>query len=144
MFYQIVERSITDDGMLYVLVRYWATKANYDLGKRPAWEHDHLWAANYPWQHNTIVTDRNGWFKRTDGVFIDPATLDPTKPEPNWERQVVTVDRPAEVERSIVNAWNRVYLKGLGSGTDKSIQRGDLASRADFDPVRLMPATREV
>ena len=48
-----------------------------------------------------IVTDAQGFFKTTTGVFVDPATLDPSLPEPEWEYEVVTQDQRAEVLASL-------------------------------------------
>lgn len=59
-----------------------------------------------------VVTDSRGWFKTTTGIFIDPATLDPSKPEPAWAYEAVTQDLKAEM----LNLLKSTFRSQLDSG----------------------------
>ena len=54
-----------------------------------------------------IVTNKDGWFKRKDGVFVDPATFDFSKPEPEWEWETLDNDLPAIIDGNIKAYWGR-------------------------------------
>ncbi len=70
-----------------------------------------------------VVTNAEGWLKQKDGVFVDPDTLDPETPEPEWERETVDRDLPAEIKANIEAYWERAEAKNFPSDhTDSRIQ----------------------
>ncbi len=110
MLYRIVEVS-TDkaSGHTYVLVHFWRRKADQKAGKPPARINDFLMQLRPTGVR--IVTDANGWLKRKDGAFVDPETLDPEKPEPEWEREAYDRDLPAEIKANIEAYRERAETK---------------------------------
>ena len=123
MLYKIVEVS-TDkaSGHVYVLVDFWRDKAAFDAAKPPARVNDFLMQLRPLGQR--VVTNAQGWYKRKDGVFVDPATLDPEKPEPEWERETYDRDLPAEIKANIKAYWERAEAKGyLPDHSNSRIQR---------------------
>ena len=68
-----------------------------------------------------IVTNALGWFKTISGSFIDPTTLDPSKPEPKWAYEVATQDFKAEIL-----AVCKVAFDNLFSGRRKEDRRDAL------------------
>lgn len=75
---------------LYLLIALWATKIGHDNGNPPLITNDFIMQIRPT--ETRIVTDANGFWKRaSDGVFIDPATLEPGDTT-EWEHE--TVQRP--------------------------------------------------
>ena len=123
MLYKIVEVS-TDksSGHTYVLVHFWRRKADQKAGKPPARINDFLMQLRPTGVR--VVTNIQGWRKRKDGVFVDPATLGPEKPEPEWERETHDRDLPTEIKANIEAYWRRAEAKGYpGDQTDSRIKR---------------------
>ena len=123
MVYKIVEVS-TDkaSGHTYVLVHFWRRRADYQTGKPPDRINDFLMQLRPTGER--IVTNAQGWLKRKDGVFVDPATLGPDKPEPEWERETFDRDLPAEIKTNIEAYWERAEAKGYPADhANASIQR---------------------
>ena len=110
MLYKIVEVS-TDkaSGHLYCLVHFWSRKADARANKPPRRVNDFLMQLRPTGQR--VVTDAQGWLKRKDGVFVDPDTLDPEKPEPEWERETFDHDLPAEIKANIEAYWQRALIE---------------------------------
>jgi len=124
MFCKIIEVSTAKaSGHTYVLVHFWRDKANFDAGKPPARVNDFLMQLRPTGQR--VVTNAEGWLKRkSDGVFIDPATLEREKPEPEWEREIFDRDLPVEIRANIEAYWPRAEAKGYPSDhTSHRIQR---------------------
>ena len=125
MFYRIEEVS-TDkaSGHAFMLVRFWAKKADRTANKPPRRVNDFLMQLRPTGVR--IVTDENGWLKLKDGVFIDPDTLDPEKPQPEWERETFDRDLPAEMKANIEAYWERAEAKGYPvDHANASIQRDE-------------------
>ena len=124
MLYRIVEVS-TDkaSGHTYVLVHFWRRRADYQAGKPPDRVNDFLMQLRPTGER--IVTNVQGWPKRkSGGVFVDPATLGPEKPEPEWERETHDRDLPAEIKANIEAYWARAEAKGYPPDhANVSIQR---------------------
>ena len=123
MLYKIVEVS-TDkaSGHLYCLVHFWRRKADVRANKPPRRVNDFLMQLRPTGQR--VVTDAQGWLKRKDGVFVDPATLDLEKPEPEWERETFNRDLPAEIRANVEAYWERAEAKGYPADhTNASIKR---------------------
>ncbi len=123
MIYKIVEVS-TDkaSGHTYVLVHFWRRKADARANKPPRRVNDFLMQLRPTGVR--VVTDANGWFKRKDGVFIDPETLDPEVPEPEWERENYDRDVPAEIRANIEAYWERAEAKDFpAEHSDPRIKR---------------------
>ena len=124
MFYKIIEIS-TAPPHTYVLVRFWPDRAAFQRAEPPVLTNDFLLQLRPTGQR--IVTNPQGWPKRTDGVFVDPDTLDPGQPEPAWQRELYTVDLPAEIKKQIAAYWQRAQERGeRGSNIDTAI-RTDLS-----------------
>jgi len=65
-----------DSGLLYLVVDFWLTKAGHANGNPPFLTNDFL--MQIPAQETRIITDANGfWQRASDGVFVDPATIQP-------------------------------------------------------------------
>ena len=122
MFYKIAEVS-TDkaSGHTYVLVHFWRDKA--DQGKPPDRINDFLMQLRPTGER--VVTNAQGWLKRKDGVFVDPATLGPEKPEPAWERETHDRDLPAEIRANIEAYWERAETKGYPADHSNSRSQRD-------------------
>ena len=141
MIYKIVEVS-TDkaSGHTYVLVHFWRRRADRARGKLPNRVNDFLMQLRPTGER--IVTNAQGWLKRTDGVFVDLDTLDPDKPEPEWERETVDRDLPAEMRANIEAYWERAEAKGYPADhANASIQRDNsdphgVLARADVAALR--------
>ncbi len=112
-----------DSGLLYLVVDFWLTKAGHDNGNPPFLTNDFL--MQIPAQETRIVTDANGfWQRASDGLFVDPATLQPGDTTV-WATE--TVDRPnleviQQVRENITNylRWavaNRVTGDHTGDDT---------------------------
>ena len=57
------------------------------------------------------MTNEDGWPKqKSDGKFVDPTTLGPEKPEPEWEKETVDRDVPAEIRANIEAYWQRALI----------------------------------
>ncbi len=125
MLYRIVEVS-TDkaSGHTYVLVHFWGEKAAFNVAKPPDRINDFLMQLRPTGER--IVTNTAGWPKREDGVFVDPETLDPEKPEPKWEWETFDRDLPAEIKVNIEAYWHRAEAKGYPANhTSRYIQRNE-------------------
>ena len=125
MLYRIDEIS-TDkaSGHTFVLVRFWNRKGDARANKPPRRVNDFLMQLRPTGQR--VVTDAQGWLKRKDGVFVDPATLDLEKPEPEWERETFNRDLPAEIRANVEAYWERAEAKGYPADHSSSrIQRDD-------------------
>ncbi len=125
MLYRIEEVS-TDkaSGHTFVLISFWRRKADARAKKPPRRVNDFLMQLRPTGVR--IVTDGNGWLKRKDGVFVDPDTLDPEKPPPEWERETYDRDLPAEMKANIEAYWERAEAKGYPADHSSSrIQRDD-------------------
>ncbi len=146
MFYKIIEVS-TDkaSGHTYVLVHFWRRKADQKAGKPPDRINDFLMQLRPTGER--VVTNAQGWSKRKDGVFVDPATLGPEKPEPEWEREPIDRDLPAEIKANIEAYWERAEEAEAGgkpypaNHANASIQRDDsdphgVLARADVAALR--------
>lgn len=141
MFYRIAEVS-TDKatGHLYALVDFWASKADFDAAKPPVLINDFLMQLRPTGQR--IVTNAQGWLKRIDGVFIDRETLVPGQPEPEWERETIDRDLPAEIRTNIEAYWKRAQVRGdSGNKIDSRIVRDEsdphgVLTRADVKALR--------
>jgi hypothetical protein len=115
MLYEIAEISTAvESGMTYVLARYWLSKANRDAGQLPHITEEFQMQISPTGRR--IVTDGRGWLKRADGVFVDPATLDPAKPEPEWTRETYILDVPALIRTNVENYWRNVAVPQKLSG----------------------------
>ena len=108
-------------GHTYILVHFWQDKAAQS--KAPDRINDFLMQLRPTGER--IATNAQGWFKRkSDGKFIDPATLDPQKEPPEWERETVDRDLPAEIWANIEAYWDRAQAKSYAAdNTDTRIQR---------------------
>lgn len=115
MIYELPEISTaTVSGMTYVLARYWLSKVDRDAGKPPHITEEFQMQLNPTGRR--IVTNAQGWWKRSDGVFVDPATLKLDEPEPEWKRETHTLDVPALIRANVENYWNRVAVPQKLSG----------------------------
>jgi hypothetical protein len=142
VFYRIAEVS-TDkaSGHAFILVDFWASKADFGASKPPVLTNDFLMQLRPTGQR--IVTNAEGWLKRKDGVFVDPETLDDSsEPEPEWERETVDRELPAEIRANIKAYWERAQVRGdRGSKIDPRIQRNEtdphgVLARADVKALR--------
>ncbi len=124
MFYKIVEVS-TDksSGHTYVLVHFWRSKGDKARGDAPHRVNDFLMQLRPTGVR--VVTNAEGWPKRrSGGKFVDPATLDPDKPEPEWGRETFDRDPPTEIKANIEAYWERAEAKGYPADhANASIQR---------------------
>jgi len=143
LFY-IIDEITTEKvvGHTYLSVRFWADKAVFDAGNPPLLVNDFVMQLR-PTRRER-VTNRDGWWKRlSDGVFIDPATLDPDLTY-EWEMETVDVDVPAVIRANIEAYWYRAQLRGdRGSKTDPRIQRDardphSILSRPDVTALRSL------
>ncbi|KKL49822.1 hypothetical protein LCGC14_2311650, partial [marine sediment metagenome] len=77
-----------------------------------------------------------------------PATLDPEKPEPEWERETYDRDLPAEIKANIKAYWERAEAKGyLPDHSNSRIQRDNsdphgVLARPDVAALRGKEAER--
>ncbi len=133
MFYKIVEVS-TDkaSGHAFVLAHFWRRRADYQTGKPPDRINDFLMQLRPTGVR--VVTDENGWPKRKDGVFIDPDTLGPEKPEPEWERETVDRDLPAEMKANIEAYWARAEEAEAGGKPYPANHANASIQRDNSDP----------
>ncbi len=124
MFYEITEVS-TDAASrhTYVLVHFWASKADHDAAKPPVLINDFLMQLRAT--GDQIVTNAEGHMKRKDtGEFVDSATLQPGAVQPEWERETVDRDTPAEIRVNIEAYWARAQVRGdTGDKSDWRIHR---------------------
>ena len=147
MYYHIQEVSTeTKAGHTYVLVYFWVDKASFDRRDSPLLKNDFIMQLRSTRQER--VTNDDGWYKRlSDGVFVDPATLDPDLSY-EWEMETVDVDVPKIIHANIERYWRRAQARGdTGNKTDTRIQRGDsdphnILSRSDV--VTLNDSGKEI
>ena len=103
MLYIIDEISNTGDGGLFVLVRFWTTRADHDRADSCACRE------SFSWPHlqrsgRRVVRDGRGWAKRaSDGVYVDTDTIEGREPE--WEREDYDVDIRGKIRASIRRYW---------------------------------------
>lgn len=103
-------------GHTYVQATAWHSKADY-LADRPAWLTEEFLMALRP-TGARIVTNAEGWLKTADGKFVDPATLGPGTPEPEWALETFTRDVPAEIRANVTAYFVRArVLKLAGDHT---------------------------
>ncbi len=133
MLYRIVEVS-TDkaSGHLYCLVHFWRRKTDQAKGKPPDRINDFLMQLRPTGER--VVTNAQGWPKRKDGVFIDPAMLDPEKPEPEWERETFDRDLPAEMRANIEAYWGRAEEAEAGGKPYPANHTSPRIQRDNSDP----------
>ncbi len=134
MVYKIVEVS-TDkaSGHTYVLAYFWRRRAAYQTGKPAGRVNDFLMQLRPTGER--IVTNVQGWPKRkSGGVFVDPATLGPEKPEPEWERETVDRDLPAEIRANIEAYWGRAEEAEAGGKPYPANHTSPRIQRDNSDP----------
>ncbi len=110
--YEITELSTAASGETYVLVDYWRSNAEHDAGDPPYYTEE--FDIQVRPTKERIATNIDGWLKRIDGVFIDPATFPkgerPTDVE--WTRETVIVDVPAYLRGKIEKHWALAEERG--------------------------------
>ncbi len=112
MIYKISEIStVKDSSLTYVLVDFWANRQSLRGGDPPVLTNDFLMQLQTT--SIRIITNEEGWLKATDGTFIDPATLTPDDPQPEWERETVPRDVAAEIKDNISGYWQRAVESQL-------------------------------
>lgn len=122
MIYKIVEVS-TDkaSGHTYVLAHFWRVSADQIAGKPPDRINDFLMQLRPTGER--VITNTDGWFKRTDGVFVDPEVV---TGDEAWERETVDRDLPTEIQANIEAYWARAEAKSYPADHSTStIQRDD-------------------
>lgn len=151
MYVEVAEVSRHESGALYVLVLFWHGKAQFDLGLPPAVSNDFIMQINRRYQR--IVTNTDGWLKRLDGVFVDPANLTEEDEKIGFEREMVTktnAELRQEVRQHIIDYWRR-YKQAFLSRKPfprKHDQREKMRRNQDdadgvLARVRAMQGTRE-
>ncbi len=133
MPYRISEASTLkgSGGLAYILVDFWRTAAAFDTGAPPILTNDFIMQLQREGQR--IITRTDGWFKLTDGTFVDPA--DPqTEDIPSNLFARETVQRPTrqEVRENIRAYWQRAKA-GRWSGD----HTGDASKPFRIDGVRV-------
>lgn len=82
-----------------------------------------------------VVTNARGWRKTATGTFIDPATLDPSTPEPKWAYETVTQDLKAEILALLKTTFASQFRQGFtgdhtGDATKPLYRDGALIKQA--------------
>lgn len=82
-----------------------------------------------------IVTNAQGWLKTTSGTFVDPATLDPSQPEPLWEYEAVTQDLKTEILNLLRTSFRSQFDQGFtgdhtGDATKPLFRNGSLVRQS--------------
>ena len=72
-----------------------------------------------------IVQDAQGRLKAIAGVFVDPATLDPSQPEPQWEYEAAIQDFRAE----ILEVFRRAFSDMFAGRHRESVDQTELRAR---------------
>ena len=121
-------------GLTYVLVEFWATKADFDAAKPVLLTEEFMMQLRPTGQR--IVTNADGGLKKVGGTFIDPDTLDQAQPSPKWEREIVTRDVPAEIEENIAAYWEKAKALNL-SGDHTSDPAKPLYKDGNLVPQKL-------
>ncbi|KKL79664.1 hypothetical protein LCGC14_2012570 [marine sediment metagenome] len=112
MIYKIVEIStVLDTSLTYVLVEFWLTLESIRKGDPPLLTNDFLMQLQAT--STRIITNGDGWLKTVEGIFIDPNTLDPDGPQPEWELETVPRDVPAEIKGNIEDYEHRASTSQL-------------------------------
>lgn len=108
MHYEIVEISTeTRTEHTYVLVHFWASRADAIRNEPPILVNDFLMQLRSTAER--VVTDEQGRYKRTDGVFVAPE--DVTGKE-EWIRETVKQDVPAKIIENIERYIARAETRG--------------------------------
>lgn len=138
MIYELPEISTaTVSGMTYVLARYWLSKADRDAGKPPRITEEFQMQLSPTGRR--IVTDAQGWWKRADGVFVDPETMAFDKSEPEWERETHTLDVPALIRANVEAYWRNVAVPQKLSGDHTTDATKPLFRDGTLVPQRSTP-----
>lgn len=106
MYYRIAEVSTAEtSGLTYVLVEFWAVRADFNAARPAKLTEEFLMQLRVTGRR--IVTNADGWYKMAGGTFVDPETLDPAEPQPEWERETFIRDVPAEIRANVEAYWKR-------------------------------------
>lgn len=131
MYYEIPEVSRHESGLIYILVELWLTQADHDAGEPPILSNDFLIQLRR--QYQRVVTSTglvageaavgegeigfpNGWHKRLDGVFVDPANITPEDEAIGWERETITktnAELRQEARQILLAYWRRAKAAAL-------------------------------
>lgn len=123
MYYRIIEVSseTTPDALTFVRVRFWLAEADYLASEPYVLVNDFRFGLRNTVRR--IVVDGNGWLKRTDSTYLDPALRTNEKPG-DFEWHDKPVDVPAKIRRHIIRYWGRAQERNaIGDETAKGIER---------------------
>lgn len=126
MFYKIREIStVKDTRLTYVQVDFWPDRAAFRRGDSPFLTNDflmQLWTTAV-----RIVTRADGWLKRLDGRYVDPAAETTQEiASDEFERETYDRDLPAEIRNNIEAYRKRAQARGdRGSKLDPRILRDE-------------------
>lgn len=92
MYTELTEiNRVTGTGHMYVLVSFWRSQAWHDAGNPADLVNDFVMQLRRTVVR--VVTNGDGWWQRdSDGVFVDPATVEPGDTTA-WRRETVTKTR---------------------------------------------------
>ena len=86
-----------------------------------------------------IVTDANGWPKRIDGVFVDPATLDPRQPKPTWAREPFVADLRAEIRDVVISTMKGKLARKAREDRPEALKQAILSRLSGWDDAGKLP-----
>ncbi len=134
MYFHIAEVGTAKaTGLMYLLVRFWRSKADHDAGKRPRLTNDFLMQLRPTGRR--IVTRADGWLKLLDGTFVNPeAEATREIPGDQFERETYTVDVRAQIVGNIRRYWQEAKAAQLsgdhtGDATKPLYRAGQLVAQ---------------
>ena len=86
-----------------------------------------------------VVTNAQGWPKRIDGVFIDPASIDPDQPEPIWAREPVVADLRAEIRNVVAKTMKGKLLRQAKQDSPEMLKKVILSRIGTWDDATKLP-----
>ena len=131
--YRIIDEISTARGMTYVRVRFWNDQADHDARPtQPRIVKDFL--MQLVSTASRIVTNEDGWYKRlSDGVFIDPSTLEPGDLTV-WEKEAVSRPVAEEIEANLEAYYDRATAR-TETGDRTSVRSNE---RTQDDPRGIL------
>ncbi len=148
--YQIIERSITPTGGLYILARFWASQAAKDANAAPVTESFHL--ASVRRTRPFPETDGRGWYRLRAGGWLDPATIvspsgDDDGTDMSKGRFVMTTvpfDIVAKVRQVLGRFARKLTDADFLTPTDRSDRRYPRSTRPADDTHNLLDGTTDL
>lgn len=139
--YEILERSISPGGGLYIRAAFWVDASARLAAASPHIESFHF--ASVQRTRRFPETDGRGWYRLEAGGWLDPTAI--TDETDMHKDQFVMEDVPADITRLVDRTLDRYALTlDFDDPQDRSDRRYPRSERSEDDPRDLLSVTTDL